>query len=43
MDINKISSIAQNVVFVDINTSGVNPYTAEILEIGAIKIENNTY
>ena len=41
MDINKISSIVQNVVFVDINTSGVNPYTAEILEIGAIKIENN--
>lgn len=41
MNINKIKSIVQDVVFLDLETSGLNPFTAEILEIGAIKIENN--
>ena len=41
MNINDIKSIVQDVVFVDLETSGLNPFTAEILEIGAIKIENN--
>lgn len=41
MKINEIKSIVQNVVFLDLETSGLNPFTAEILEIGAIKIENN--
>ena len=41
MNINEINSIVQDVVFLDIETSGLNPYTSEILEIGAIKIENN--
>ena len=40
-NINEINSIVQDVVFLDIETSGLNPYTSEILEIGAIKIENN--
>ena len=38
---NEIKSIVQDVVFLDIETSGLNPYTSEILEIGAIKIEDN--
>ena len=41
MDINKIKSIVQNVVFLDLETSGLNPHNSEILEIGAIKSENN--
>lgn len=41
MDINEIKSIVQDVVFLDLETSGLNPFTAEILEIGAIKVENN--
>ncbi len=41
MKIDEIKSIAQDVVFLDIKTSGINPYTSEILEINAIKIENN--
>ena len=41
MNINKIKSIVQDVVFLDLETSGLNPFKAEILEIGAIKIENN--
>ena len=41
MDINKIKSIVQDVVFIDLETSGLNPYNSEILEIGAIKSENN--
>ena len=36
-------SIIKDVVFLDIETSGLNPKNSEILEIGAIKIdkENN--
>lgn len=41
MDINKIKSIVQDVVFLDLETSGLNPHNSEILEIGAIKSENN--
>lgn len=41
MNINDIKSIVQNVVFLDLETSGLNPFTAEIIEIGAIKVENN--
>lgn len=41
MNINEIKSIVQDVIFLDLETSGLNPFTAEILEIGAIKIENN--
>ena len=41
MDINKIKSIVQDVVFIDLETSGLNPHNSEILEIGAIKSENN--
>ena len=41
MNINEIKSIVQDVVFLDLETSGLNPFTAEILEIGAIKIDNN--
>ena len=41
MDINKIKSIVQDVVFIDLETSGLNPYNSEILEIGAIKSEND--
>ena len=41
MKINEIKSIVQNVVFLDLETSGLNPFTAEILELGAIKIEND--
>ncbi len=41
MNINGIKSIVQNVVFLDLETSGLNPFKAEILEIGAIKIDNN--
>ena len=41
MDINKIKSIVQDVVFIDLETSGLIPHNSEILEIGAIKSENN--
>ena len=41
MNINEIDSIVRDVVFLDLETSGVNPYTSEILEIGAIKIEDS--
>lgn len=41
MDINKIKSIVQDVVFIDLETSGLNLHNSEILEIGAIKSENN--
>ena len=41
MNINDIKSVVQDVVFLDLETSGLNPFTAEILEIGAIKVENN--
>ncbi len=34
-----IISIINNVVFLDIETSGLNPINSEILEIGAIKID----
>ena len=40
MDINKIKSIVQDVVFIDLETSGLNPHNSEILEIGAIKSED---
>lgn len=38
---NDIISVLDNVVFLDIETSGLNPNKSEILEIGAIKIKNN--
>lgn len=41
MNINEIKSVVQDVVFLDLETSGLNPFSAEILEIGAIKVENN--
>ena len=34
-----IVSLLDNVVFLDIETSGLNPNTSEILEIGAVKFE----
>lgn len=40
MEYSNIKSLVDNVVFLDIETSGLNPQTSEILEIGAIKIEN---
>lgn len=36
-----IVSIVNNVVFLDIETSGLNPQNSEILEIGAVKIDSN--
>lgn len=41
MKLENIKSLIDNVIFLDIETSGLNPYNSEILEIGAIKIENN--
>ena len=41
MDIKEIKSIVEDVVFLDLETSGLNPHISEILEIGAIKIEKN--
>ncbi|MEF9992042.1 MAG: helicase C-terminal domain-containing protein [Romboutsia sp.] len=35
-----IASLVNNVVFLDIEVSGINPIKSEILEIGAIKIKN---
>ncbi|MGL5348378.1 MAG: helicase C-terminal domain-containing protein [Peptostreptococcaceae bacterium] len=37
---NKIISIIDNVIFIDIETTGINPNNSEIIEIGAIKLEN---
>ncbi|ETJ40740.1 Exonuclease superfamily protein, partial [human gut metagenome] len=34
-------SIINNVVFLDIETSGLNPANSEILEIGAVKIDKD--
>ena len=46
-DINKLSesdiSILDNIVFLDIETSGLNPITCEIIEIGAIKLEKGKF
>ena len=46
-DINKLSesdiSILDNIVFLDIETSGLNPITCEIIEIGAIKLEKGNF
>ncbi len=36
---NDIISVLDNVVFLDIETSGLNPNKSEIIEIGAVKIE----
>ncbi|MDO5011599.1 MAG: exonuclease domain-containing protein, partial [Intestinibacter bartlettii] len=36
-----IISIINDVVFLDIETSGLNPINSEILEIGAVKIDKN--
>ena len=40
MKFNNIKSLIDNVIFLDLETSGLNPRNSEILEIGAIKIEN---
>ncbi|MEG0856998.1 MAG: helicase C-terminal domain-containing protein [Terrisporobacter sp.] len=40
MELNNIKSLIDNVVFLDLETSGLNHEACEILEIGAIKIEN---
>ena len=40
MELNNITSMIDNIVFLDIETSGINPINSEILEIGAIKIDN---
>lgn len=37
----KIVSIVKDVVFLDIETSGLNPKNSEILEIGAVKIDRD--
>lgn len=37
---NDIISVINNVIFLDIETSGLNPSKSEILEIGAVKINN---
>ncbi|MDY4576217.1 MAG: exonuclease domain-containing protein, partial [Intestinibacter sp.] len=37
----RITSIVKNVVFLDIETSGLNPKNSEILEIGAVKIDRD--
>ena len=39
--INNIESVLDDIVFLDIETSSLNPNKGEILEIGAIKFENN--
>ena len=36
---NDIISVLDNVVFLDIETSGLNPNKSEIIEIGAVKIK----
>lgn len=41
MKLESIKSLIDNVIFLDIETSGLNPHNSEILEIGAIKVENN--
>ncbi|RDY24661.1 exonuclease [Romboutsia maritimum] len=37
---NKIMSLLDNIIFLDIKTSGHDPFKSEILEIGAIKIKD---
>lgn len=37
---NDIKSVIDNIIFLDIETSGLNPNKAEIIEIGAVKIKN---
>ena len=39
--INNIESVLDDIVFLDIETSSLNPNKGEILEIGAIKFDNN--
>ena len=41
MELDKIKSLIDNVVFLDIETSGVDPFKSDILEIGAIKVKNS--
>lgn len=40
-NINNISSILDNIIFLDIETSGSDPEKSEILEVAAIKIRNS--
>lgn len=40
-EINNIQSVLDDIIFLDIETSTLNPNKGEILEIGAIKFKNN--